>query len=141
VVHADWGQEHRYRMKIKLGQEQEPQKTKIVLSTSGSKELPRSLPKAQTREGVREVCEITTILGPSSLRRKNQHWWQLRKEYNLAEFRVRLLVGAGLKFEILDKDGICVKAQKDVPVSWEPVVPRTMPEEVSSEMYPWKQGW
>lgn len=119
MVDADWGKEHRYRRKIDLGQEQLAHKTTIVVSTSQSDFLPKSLSKP--REGVRELCEIQTVLDSGSLSRKNHKWWNLRKEYNLAEFRVRLLVGSGLKFEILNKDGKCAKVHDEISVEWEPV--------------------
>lgn len=53
--------------------------------------------------------------------RRNHQWYHLRKEYNLAEFRVRLLIGSGLKFEILNKDGQCAKEHDEIPVTWEPI--------------------
>lgn len=124
-----------------MGQEGRPQKTKIVMSTSERTSLPRSLPKARTRGDVRELCEIETILDPGSLSRKNQHWWHLRKEYSLAEFRVKLLVGTGLKFEILNKDGRCAKTNDEIPVTWEPVVAHAAQEERSPEIYPWNDRW
>jgi hypothetical protein len=141
-VHADWGQEHKYRKKIQMGDERMPQKCKIVMSTTSDRaSLPKSLPKAQTRGDVRELCEIETVLDPGSLSRKNQHWWHLRKEYSLAEFRVRLLVGTGLRFEILNKDGRCAKTNDEIPVKWEPVVAQATPEEGPPEIYPWRNRW
>jgi hypothetical protein len=142
-VHADWGQEHKYRKKIQMGHEGMAQKTKIVMSTADRASLPRSLPKSQTRGDARELCEIETVLDASSLSRRNQHWWHLRKEYSLAEFRVRLLVGTGLRFEILNKDGRCAKTNDEIPVQWEPVagVAHATPEERSPEIYPWRNRW
>ena len=136
---ADWGREHKYRTKIAIGREQEPQRTKLVVSTSGRSALPKSLPKAQTRDGVR-VCEIVAALDQSSLRRKNHRWYHLRKEYNLAEFSVRLLVGVGLKFEIVNKDGRCAYEHEELPVSWEPVMTNIEPDGTSPEMYPYHEG-
>lgn len=125
-----------------MGQERMPQKTKIVMSTLERTSLPKSLPKARTTGGdVRELCEIETVLDPGSLSRKNQHWWHLRKEYSLAEFRVKLLVGTGLKFEILNKDGRCAKTNEEIPVTWEPVVVHVTQEERPPEIYPWRDRW
>jgi len=141
VVHADWGREHKYRHKIEMGREQEPQRTKIVTSTSGRNTLPKSLPKAQSGDGV-SVCDIVAVLDQSSLRRKNTRWYHLRKEYNLAEFSVRLVVGTGLKFEILNKDGRCAHKHDELPVRWEPVMANNDrdPDGRSPEMYPYQEG-
>lgn len=39
------------------------------------------------------------------MKRKNRHWYNLKQEYNLAEFLVRMIVGTGLRFEIWSLDG------------------------------------
>lgn len=58
------------------------------------------------RSGARYVCMIETVLSPADMKRKNNHWYQLGKEYNLAEFEIRLIVGTGLRFEIWGPEGI-----------------------------------
>lgn len=132
---ADWGREYRYRTKIEVGREQEPQRTKLVVSTSARDALPKSLSRAHTRGGVR-VCEIMAVLDQSSLRRKNHRWYHLRKEYNLAEFSVKLLVGAGLKFEIVNKDGRCAHKHDELPVNWEPFVAKRDLDQTIPDIYP-----
>lgn len=143
VVHADLGREHKYRTKIEMGREHEPQRTKMVTSTLGRNALPKSLPKAQKQTGVR-VWDIVAPLDQSSLRRKNNRWYHLRKEYNMAEFSVRMVVGTGLKFEILNKDGRCAHEHDELAVSWEPVTANgdldPEPEVRSPEMYPIQEG-
>jgi hypothetical protein len=121
VVDANQGLEHKYRHKVEMGREHEPPRLKVVTSTSSARrDLPKSLPKTQTGDGV-SVCDIVALLDRTSLRRKNHRWYHLRKEYNLAEFSVRLKVGAGLKFEILNKDGRCAHEHEEIPVRWESV--------------------
>lgn len=47
VVHAGLGREHKYRTKVEMGLEQEPQRIKMVTSTLGRNALLKSLPKAK----------------------------------------------------------------------------------------------
>ena len=141
VVDADYGRELKYRRKIQMGCEQEPQRTRLVTFLGRRNALPKSLPKDQTADGV-SISDIVAVLDQSSLRRKNSRWYNLRKEYNLADFRVRLLVGAGLKFEILNKDGRCLHKHDELPVRWEPVKANDEPDPDvrSPEMYPYQEG-
>ncbi len=53
------------------------------------------------------------------MKRKNRHWYNLGQEYNRAEFEVRILVGAGLTFEIWSKDGIRSQQHNEIHVDWE----------------------
>jgi hypothetical protein len=55
---------------------------------------------------------------------------------------VRLVVGAGLKFEIVDKDGGCAHEHDELPVRWEPVMANDDPDPDgrSPEMYPYREG-
>lgn len=67
--------------------------------------------------GVKEVCSVEAMLEPTDMKRKNQRWYQLKQEYNLAEFDVRVLADVGLRFEILSKDG-GRRGEGDVEVRW-----------------------
>lgn len=62
----------------------------------------------------------------------------------MADFSVRMVVGAGLKFEILNKDGQCAYKHDEVAVSWEPVMansnPEPEPDGRSPEMYSYQEG-
>jgi hypothetical protein len=136
VLHADEGREHKYRHKIEMGHETEPQRTRIITSSSGIRDLPKSLPKAKSGEGV-SICDIVAPLDRTSLRRKNHRWYHLRKEYNLAEFSVKLKVGAGLKFEILNKDGRSAHEHEEIPVRWESVKTNQDPDGRTPETYPY----
>lgn len=102
VVRADTGVSHHYRFKIPMGKELEPFKTYIVMSTLPAGQLPTSM-----RHGVaQEVCAVTTVLSPKDMRRKNASWYNLKKEYNMVEFEVRMIIDTGLRFEIWTPDGI-----------------------------------
>ncbi|KAK3117675.1 hypothetical protein LTR53_000703 [Teratosphaeriaceae sp. CCFEE 6253] len=117
VVRANTGISERYRYKIEMGKESEPWRTHIVMSTLPPAQLPRSL----NREGVKEVCSIETVLKTSDMKRKNSHWYNLGKEYNVADFEVRLVVGTGLRFEICGADGVRSREHEEIEVQWENV--------------------
>ncbi|KAK5119541.1 hypothetical protein LTR85_007369 [Meristemomyces frigidus] len=134
VVRADTGISERYRYKIEMGREGEPWKTHIVMSTLPAAQLPSSL----RREGVREVCSVETVLHTTDLRRKNHRWYHLRKEYNVADFEVRMLVGTGLRFEIWSPDGIRSREHGEIEVQWEPAddqMPSSHGAPPASEIY------
>lgn len=107
-----------------MGNEGNPWKTHIVMSSV----TPSQLPQSMKHDGVKEVCVVETILRPQDMKRKNHHWYNLRKEYNLAEFDVRILIGAGLKFEIWSKDGVRSRDHDDIEVQWENGEGRTRPD-------------
>lgn len=69
----------------------------------------------------REVCAVETILHPRDMKRRNRRWYDLQKEYNLAEFEVRLIVGTGLRFQIWSKDGVRSRDHEEIMVQWEDV--------------------
>jgi hypothetical protein len=138
IVQTDWGVVHKYRRKIVMGHEREPWRTKVVMSTVPKHRLPRSLPPNASREGTRELCEIETVLPLDSMRPKNERWYHMRKEYNLAEFGVRLQIATGLKFEIVDKKERPVKAHEEISVDWEPVTADVMVDEAPPTMYPYQ---
>lgn len=102
TVRADTAISERYRYKIPLGKENEPWRTYIVMSALPVDQLPRSL----RYEGVKELCSVETVLKACDMKRKNHRWYNLKKEYNLADFEVRLLIGTGLRFEICGTDGV-----------------------------------
>lgn len=101
LVPADYGATYMYRFKIPLGKEQDPWSTHIVISSLP----PHQLPSSMKREGARHLCKIVTVLSPTDMKRKNRHWYDLRKEYNRAEFEIRLIAGTGLRFEIWSQNG------------------------------------
>ena len=102
MVRADAGVSEKYRYKVAMGKEAEPWRTHIVMSALPAARLPSSL----RREGVRVVCSVDTVLQTSDLRRKNHRWYHLKKEYNMAEFEIKMLVGTGLRFEIWGSNGV-----------------------------------
>jgi len=62
---------------------------------------------------------METVLDPCDMQRKNSKWFHLRKEYNQAEFDVKLLVGTGLHFEIWGNQGRKSKGHEEIEVDWE----------------------
>jgi len=84
---------------------------------------PSHLPKSLKDEGVKAVCTVETVLDQCDMKRKNEKWYHLRKEYNQAEFDVKLLVGTGLRFEIWGQKGRRSRAHDEIEVEWEPADP------------------
>lgn len=80
---------------------------------------PGQLPKSLKHEGVKQVCTVETVLDSGDMRRKNNKWYHLRKEYNLAEFDVKLRIGTGLQFEIWGQQGCRSKGHEEIEVEWE----------------------
>lgn len=116
VVSANTGASQRYRLKLDMGRESEPWRTRIVMSTLPDHMLPQSMRRA----GAKEVCGVETILNPRDMKRKNRHWYNFGTEYNRAEFEVRVLVGTGLRFEIWSKDGLRrSREHEEIEVQWE----------------------
>lgn len=115
VVDLKDGIHQRFRHKIPLGRERDPWRTKIVMSTME----PSQLPGSTKHDGVKQVCTVETALDPCDMTRKNHKWYHLRKEYNQAEFDVKLLVGTGLQFEIWGQQGRKSKGHEEIEVEWE----------------------
>ena len=111
------GASQNYRLKLDMGKEREPWRTRIVMSTLPPDRLPSSL----KRDGAREVCGVETMLNPRDMKRKNRHWYSLGREYNRAEFEVRMLIGTGLRFEIWSKDGIRSREHDEIQIDWQAV--------------------
>ncbi|KAK4982639.1 hypothetical protein LTR50_007651 [Elasticomyces elasticus] len=110
------GVNQSFRCKIPLGRERDPWHTRVVMSRMPARDLPRSL----KHEGAKVVCKIETELDPCDLRPKNDKWYHLRREYTLAEFDMKMLVGPGLRFEIWGKQGRKSKAHDEIEVEWQP---------------------
>ncbi|KAK4957516.1 hypothetical protein LTR10_005481 [Elasticomyces elasticus] len=114
-VDVQRGVNHRFQKKIDLGRERDPWRAAIVSSSLPTNQLPRSL----RYEGVKQVCTIETILDTQDMKRKNNKWYHLRREYNEAEFDVKLLVGTGIQFEVWGHDGKKSKSHDEIEVAWE----------------------
>lgn len=117
VIRAATGVSESYRLKLDMGKEKEPWRTRVVMSTLPVDRLPRSL----KWEGAQNVCGVETILNPRDMKRKNRHWYDIGKEYNRADFEVRVLVGTGLRFEIWSKDGIRSREHDEIEVDWQTI--------------------
>lgn len=115
VVDATQGINHRFRYKIPLGRERDPWHTRVVMSTMSARNLPKSL----KHDGVKVVCKVETVLDQDDMKRMNHKWYHLRKEYKLAEFDVKMLVGTGLSFEVWGKQGRKSKSHEEIDVEWQ----------------------
>ena len=151
LVSANFGQRQNYRLKLPMGKERDPWKTRIVMSPLPANQLPSST----RRDGAKEVCAIETVLDPQDMKReycgkirylhpsgadcglplgKNRHWYNFGKEYNRAEFEVRLLAQTGLRFEIWNKDGLRRSRDHDeIEVQWESADGRLPPPPPAQE--------
>jgi len=136
IVSTEIGIRRHFRLKIAMGKENQGWKTRIVMSA-----LPRDqLPISMKSSGVKEVCTVDAKLGRHEMKRKNKHWYNLGKEYNLADFEVRIKIGTGLKFEIW-KDGVRSKEHSEIEVQWEhadaAALPPTGAVQVEPAFYPY----
>jgi len=77
------------------------------------------LPRSMKHKGVQEVCSVSTILDLHDMKRKNQHWYSSGKEYNVAVFEVRLIIEAGLRFEVWAPNGLRSRSHSEIEVQWE----------------------
>lgn len=119
-----------------MGKEREPWKTRIVMSHLPVNQLPSSLKKG----GAREICAVETMLHPRDMKRKNRHWYNIGKEFNRAEFEVRMLIGAGLRFEIWSRDGIRSRDHEEIDIKWETVenqMPSPQMAQQGTAIYRW----
>ena len=136
-MHADCGKSERYRLKLEMGRERQPWQLRIVASSLPAYQLPVSLARA----GAKEVCAVEAVLDPRDMQRKNRHWYNLGREYNRAEFEVRMLVGAGLRFEIWNKDGMRrSRTHQEIEVQWQGVeskLPPVQSPEQGLGIYKW----
>ncbi|KAK5175057.1 uncharacterized protein LTR77_000194 [Saxophila tyrrhenica] len=108
VVRANTGASQSYRLKLDMGKEREPWRARIVMSTLPPDRLPSSL----KRDGAREVAGIETILNPKDMKRKNRHWYNFGREFNRAEFELRVL------------DGMRSREHDEIEVDWQAVEDR-----------------
>lgn len=104
----------------------DPWNTRIVMSHMPANQLPTTL----RQDGAREICAVETTLNPRDMKRKNRHWYNFGREYNRAEFEVRMLIGAGIRFEIWSNDGIRSRESDEIEVQWESVDQKLPPAPV-----------
>lgn len=92
------------------------------MSTLPVTQLPRSL----KGNGAREICVVEAKLHAKDMKRKNHHWWNLAREYKLADFEIRTHCSTGLRFEIW-KDGVRSREHEQITVQWESAEGRVQP--------------
>jgi hypothetical protein len=70
------------------------------------------LPVLATDAGCREIVSVTYRLTGNDMKLKNRQFWKLKKKYWQAEFRFVVKIDpADLKFQILGKTGVDLKAE------------------------------
>lgn len=115
---ADTGVTRHYRLKLEVDRENEPWRCQIVMSTLPAKQLPRSL----KQKGAVEVCQLEASLKREDMKRKNSRWYNLSREYWLADFDIRILIGpADLRFQLVGAGG-GIRSNRDdgsIRVEWE----------------------
>lgn len=110
------GASQMYQMKLDLGEERLPWKTRIAMSTLPAEQLPLNA----NDKGAKIVCEVEFSLDVQDFALKNSRWYQMKKPYYVGTFEVRLIVGTGLKFEIWNKKKVLSKAHDEIHVEWVP---------------------
>jgi hypothetical protein len=115
-----------YKLKIPIGKENDTWQAQIVTSGMKASRLPQSMSKG----GVEEVCRIESRFDARSMTLKNHHWYNLKHQYSLADFDVKVIVGpADLKFQLVTKNGEALSDDHDeIEVMWEPPKPATKPK-------------
>ncbi|EKG18078.1 hypothetical protein MPH_04768 [Macrophomina phaseolina MS6] len=130
------GIRHPYRLKRALGTERAPWRTQIVMSALPPDQLPSSLKQQKGQpHSVSSVCTIESSLEHADMQRKNARWYHWAREYWLAEFEMRILLGpADLRFQLWGKDGQRLdREERDVAVEWEVVERRRTVDVVEGE--------
>lgn len=98
------------RLRLEVGHESRPWQVQIVMS---SVELP-GLPDSKTDPAIEPVCTVTSLIDPSLMKMKNKHWYQTKQPYWLAEFQLKVIVGAAdLRFELWDSSGTKCSREHD----------------------------
>lgn len=116
------GVRYPYRLKRALGTERAPWCTQIVMSPLPPDRLPHSLNnKEQGGTSISKVCVIESSLEHADMVRRNTRWYQWAREYWLAEFEMRILIGpADLRFQLWGRRGQRLdRGEGGVAVEWE----------------------
>ncbi|PWY64726.1 hypothetical protein BO94DRAFT_505015 [Aspergillus sclerotioniger CBS 115572] len=106
-----------FQLKTDFGQENEPWKVRIVMSTL----LPEKLPRGVKDEGVQPVCNLDILTDNVDKKLKNRHWYSSRPAFWRTSFEVRVVVGpADLTFQLWSK-GERIRSKHDpISVHWMP---------------------
>lgn len=86
------------------------------MSTRDEDPLPRSMADS---EFVRHLCNVKVDLDKVERVRRNHHWWNFGEQYDLAQFRVKLVPGfADLKFRFFNKWNLNSIGEDRITVKW-----------------------
>lgn len=120
-------------MRLALGEETLPWRTRIAMSTQDADKLPLSIQETTARV----ICEVEFELNAKDFKMKNRHWYQLKQPYYTGQFEVRLLLGAALQFQVWSKDRLLSKEHEEIKVEWVPAgaLPTALSANDASRMY------
>lgn len=121
-----------YWLKVKPGQEDQPWKTNIIMSTEPRERLPTSL----NQDGAKILCGVESVLKDKGveMKVKNRHWYQRGERYLRVRFNVRVILGAAdIKFQLQSKNNVVLNNEHDaIQVRWDP--PQRSPKEDGEDL-------
>ncbi|PYI00603.1 hypothetical protein BO78DRAFT_329637 [Aspergillus sclerotiicarbonarius CBS 121057] len=106
-----------FQLKTDIGQESEPWRVQIVMSTF----LPDKLPRGVKDEGVQPVCNLNILTDNVDKKLKNRHWYSSRPAFWRTSFEVKVVVGpADLTFQLWSKGERIWSKHDPISVQWMP---------------------
>ncbi|QIX01435.1 hypothetical protein AMS68_006952 [Peltaster fructicola] len=116
VLDLEKGASQMYQMRLSMGEEKLPWRTRIAMSTAEADRLPRNIHE----QSARIICEVEFELNVQDFKMKNRHWYQMKQPYYTGQFEVRLLLGVGLQFQVWAKDRLLSKEHEQIQIEWVP---------------------
>ncbi|KAL5046570.1 hypothetical protein BDW71DRAFT_181912 [Aspergillus fruticulosus] len=119
-----------FQLKMKPGEEHQPWKVHIVMSTAPRYRLPKSMASGTATgvgpgDGVQHVCSLDITTDDVDRKLKNRRWFNMRPRYWRAVFDVRVVVGAAdLTFQLWSREQrIRCAGHEPIKVQWMPASP------------------
>ncbi|CAI7625480.1 unnamed protein product [Penicillium manginii] len=108
----------QFQLKMNPGQESQPWKVHIVMSSLPPEQLPQSL----RQKGAHSVCHLDIITEGVDRKLKNRHWYSMKPTFWRTVFDVKVVVGpADLSFQLWSKDKrIRSTSHEPIAVKWMP---------------------
>ena len=124
-----------YWLKVKPGNEGNPWRTNIIMSTEPRERLPTNL----GQDGAKIVCGVESVLKDKGIdmKLKNRHWYNKGEKYFRVRFDVKVILGAAdLKFQLESKDKKVLSTDHDtIQVRWDPPQQNPKKDEEDMAMY------
>jgi hypothetical protein len=112
------GLKQQFQLKMNQGEENNPWKVQIVMSSLPSDQLPQSL----SQKGAHRVCDLDISIEDVDKKLKNRHWYNMSPAWWRTTFDVQVVIGpADLSFQLWSKDKR-VRSNKHEPIAvkWMP---------------------